>query len=271
MTIEAPQIQKPAWAASFQPAVSLGKPKSIFLYGTHGTRKTSISSSIAKVPGYERVLHIDVDNGTEVLANDSEIVKRVNDGTYNILPINPLETGAKSKIDSILNDITTVDYGYDAVIFDTFDVAQDVAEKVFKAINKDSKNTFATFGDLGVWSDETMRKLHDCKFFTAVVTAHENTVTHDDGTVKVVPRLSGSSKEEIGGIPSISAYLKWQSHPDTGEKHLVWNLGENEKMVVKNRFMLPNQILDADMPALFNLIEKSRANQKSTAPAAATK
>jgi len=272
MTIETPTIPEPKWKSAFTPAVELGKPKSIFLYGTHGTRKTSIASSIAKVRGFNKTLHIDIDNGTEVLANDPTIIALIETGKYNILPINPLEPGALTKIDSVITDITTVDYGYDAVIFDTFDVGQDVSErnaevKYATSGKGGTRDGFAVYREVGEWSDVTMRKLHDSKFFTGIVVAHEKEGTLDDGTVRTTPRLSGSSKDEIGGIPSIVAYLQWRNHPETGEKHLVWNLGESAKTVTKNRFNLPDQILDADMPALFDLIEKNRPKKSATTAA----
>lgn len=261
MTITTPTLPKPAWANAFQTATTVGKPKSILLYGTHGTRKTSIASSIAKVAGFERVLHIDIDNGTEVLGNDEDIVKRIKDGSYNVLSINPLEVDAKKKFDAVIDDITTVDYGYDAVILDTLDIAQDVAEKFIKRLHEGDakKNTFAIFGELGIWTDELVRKLHDSQFFTAVITAHEKEVTQEDGTVRVVPRLSGSSKDAIGGIPSIVAHLGWSAHPETGDLHLVASVGESSRYISKNRYNLPAQILDTNMVDLYERIEKKPA------------
>ena len=259
MTITTPTLPKPAWASAFQTAITVAKPKSILLYGTHGTRKTSIASSIAKVAGFKRVLHIDIDNGTEVLGNDEGIVKRIQDGSYNVLSINPLEPGAKKKFDAVIDDITTIDYGYDAVILDTLDIAQDVAEKAIKRIHEGSKNTFAVYGDLGIWTDETVRKLHDSPFFTSIITAHEKEVTLDDGSVRVVPRLSGSSKDAIGGIPSIVAHLGWEAHPETGDLHLVSTVGESSRYISKNRYNLPSQILDTDMIDLYSRIEKKPA------------
>lgn len=259
-TIATPTMPKPKWASAFQTGVSVGKPKSILLYGTHGTRKTSIASSIAKVPGFKRVLHIDIDNGTEVLANDPVILKKIEDGEYNVLSINPLEPGAKAKFDSVIDDITTIDYGYDAVILDTLDIAQDVAEKQIKRVHEGSKNTFAVYGDLGVWTDELVRKLHDSAFFTAVITSHEKENAADDGSVKVTPRLSGSSKDAIGGIPSIVAHLGWQAHPDTGDLHLVATLGEHQRYISKQRFNLPSQLLDTDLVDIYDRITKKSAN-----------
>jgi hypothetical protein len=273
MTITVPTPPKPAWASAFQSIEEVGDPKSIFAYGTHGTRKTTIASSIYKVPGINRVLHIDIDQGAETLATDPIIRAAIKDGSYNVLPINSLEANAKIKLDSIIDDITTIDYGYDAVILDTLDVAQDVAEEVFEAQFATSgkggkRDGFAVYGALGVWTDKIVRKLHNSPFFVGVVVAHEKETTFDDGTTRIQPRLSGSSKDAIGGIPSVVLRLQWQTHPETGERALIATLGEDEKLITKQRYrdMLPQHMRDLTLPDLYQRI---RAEQKTPVAAKA--
>jgi hypothetical protein len=272
MTITVPTPPKPAWASAFQTIEEVGDPKSIFLYGTHGTRKTTIASSIYKVEGINRVLHIDIDQGAEALATDPVIRAAIKDGSYNVLPINSLEPNAKVKLDAIIEDVTTTDYGYDAVILDTLDVAQDVAEEVFEAMYATSgkggkRDGFAVYGDLGVWTDKIVRKLHNCPFFVGVITAHEKENTAEDGTSRIQPRLSGSSKDAIGGIPSVVARLAFRTHPETGERALIATLGEDEKLITKQRYRdaLPQHMRDITLPDLY---ERIRADKPSTKPAA---
>ena len=240
----------PKWASAITSSASSSKPKSIMLYGLPGTRKTSIAGSIALAPQFKKVLMIDIDQGSEVYAQNPLL------GNIDILLIDPLEANAKAKLDGVIHDITTTDYGYDAVILDTFDVAQDVAEKVFKATNPDPKNGFWVYGELGVWSDETIRKLHSSPFFTAIITCHSAETKTKSGGVRTLPRLSGSSKEAIAGIPSIVAYLEYGTHPETGERHLLATVGESDNLVSKNRYGLPPVIVDLDMPKLYNLISE---------------
>jgi hypothetical protein len=274
MTITVPTPPKPSWLGAGAGRVKAsGKPKSIMIYGKHGTRKTSIAGSIVGVPGVKRVLHIDIDNGTEVLYLRPEIAQHIYDpeenpeGTYFIQPIASLDPNAKGQIEAIMKDITTTDYGYDAVIFDTLDVAQDVAEKAIKAQHAGSKNTFAVYGDLGLWTDELVRRLHECPYFTAVITAHEKENTNDDGVTTVTPRLSGSSKDAIGGIPSIVAHLGWAANPETGDLGLIATVGEHERYISKNRFDLPRQILNTSLPSIYKQIA---ANQSPVAATPAT-
>jgi hypothetical protein len=270
VTIERPPA--PVWAGSFQSIEKVGDPKSIFLYGTHGTRKTSIASSIYKVPGINRVLHIDIDQGAETLATDPIIKAAIKDGSYNVLPINSLASNAKANLERVISDVTTVDYGYDAVIFDTLDVAQDVAEAVFEekyaTTGKGGKRDgFAVYREIGAWTDKYVRSLHNCPWLVGVVTAHEKENTDDEGTTRIQPRLSGSSKDAIGGIPSIVLRLAWQNHPETGARALITTMGEDEKLITKQRYrdLLPRQMRDITLPDLY-----SRIRGEYTEPTAAT-
>lgn len=270
--IERPPV--PAWASAFATIESVGDPKSIFMYGTHGTRKTSIASSIYKVPGFNRVLHIDIDQGAETLATDPIIRAAIKDGSYNVLPINSLEANAKAKLEGVIRDVTTTDYGYDAVILDTVDVSQDVAEEVFEEKYATSgkggkRDGFAVYREVGAWTDKYVRMLHASPYFVGIFTAHEKENTDEDtGFTKVQPRLSGSSKDAIGGIPSIVMRLQWQNHPETGERALIATLGEDEKLITKQRYrdLLPRQMRDITLPDLYARIRGEYT--ESAAPAA---
>lgn len=287
MTIATPTMPKPAWMTSAQPAVSLGLPKSILIYGSHGTRKTSIASTIFAVPGISRVLHIDIDAGTEALATDpfglglmdkkdakGNVIEKgaISRGEYFVRSITRANSRdvntAKRQIDTIINDITSVDLGFDAVIFDTLDIAQDAAERNIKANNADSKNTFAVYGELGQWTMDTVSALHDTPNFVSIILAHQKEVSEDDGSKRILPTLSGSSKDAIGGIPSIVAHFGWQPNPETEELGLVATLGPSAKYISKNRFGLPDQVLMRDLPTIYQMIE---ANINKPATAAASK
>lgn len=266
MTIAQTGLPTPKWASALQTPKEVKLPKSILLYGMPGTRKTSVSASIGQVPKFGKILFIDIDQGAEVLAQREEFAN------VNVLTINSLESGAFAKLNAVIEDITTIDYGYSAVVLDTLDVAQDVAEKHFKAKYASSstsgkKDGFAIWGDLGEWTDEIVRKLHNSTFFTAVITAHAKEQTSESGAYRILPKLSGSSKDAIAAIPSIVGYLEHTSHPETGERHMVATVGESEKLVTKNRYGLPNQIIDLTLPSLYALIEKNTTS-KTTNPAA---
>ena len=252
-------LPRPSFASAFQAPKDVARPKSIFLYGTHGTRKTSIAASISLVPGFDKVLLIDVDNGAEALMNRPELRERVEGGNIDVLQISSLDESAKDKVYHAIKEVCDTDFGYDAVILDTLDVAQDAAEKDIKKQYAGTKNTFGVFGDLGIWTDEVTRMLHECPHLTGITTCHSKEQTAESGAHRILPRLSGSSKDAIGGTPSIVAYLEWQQDPETGEQHLVANVGESSTIISKNRYGLPNQLIDPDMPMIYSLITQATA------------
>lgn len=258
-------LPAPSWASAIQTPEESGPPQSILMYGVPGTRKTTISATIAQVKGYDKVLFIDIDNGTEVLALDAEFAN------IDILKIDPLDPGAKAKLDAVIADVCANDYGYKAIVLDTFDVAQDVVERALKIKHAGNKNTFAVYGELGEWSDDTIRKLHNAPHFLAIITAHSQEKQLDSGALRITPRLSGASKDSIGGIPSLVAYLSFQDHPETHERHLMAVIGESETMITKNRYRLPQGIVDLTMPVLFGMIEEKIKSKKPQATAVASK
>lgn len=260
-------LPTPSFASFIQPPAEVGRPKSILLYGSHGTRKTSIAGSLALVEGFNRILYIDIDQGAEVLMTNPATRAKVEDGTIQVLPISSLDPQAFAKINAVIDEVTGTDFGYDAVVLDTLDVAQDVAEKHYKGVHATAstsgkKDGFAIWGDLGVWTDEIVRKLHESPFFMGVVTVHSKEQTAESGAHRILPRLSGSSKDSIGGIPSIVAYLEYQKDPETNEVHLVASVAESDVVISKNRYSFPPFIVDPTMPTMFKLIDEAIASGK---------
>lgn len=262
------ELPKPKWLSNIQSPTQVGDPKSIFAYGTHGTGKSTFAGSIVLTPGFEeKCLFIDIDQGAEALASHPGILTAIEEGRLDILPINSLAPDAFSQINAVISEITTNDYGYKAVVFDTLDVAQDVAEKFFKEKYKDSKNTFGVFGDLGQWTDWVVRSLHNAPHFVSIVTAHSKEQTAESGAYRNTPRLSGSSKDAIGGIPSIVAFVEYATDPE-GNRRRLFTVGEHEHYITKNRYNLPNQIADLTMPKLYAGIRANRNKPAATAAAA---
>lgn len=243
-------LPKPAWASAITSAEKTGEPNSILLYGVPGTRKTTIAASIAEVSGFKKVLLIDTDGGTAVLSLDKAYAN------IDILKIDPLAPGAKAKLDSVIDDICVNDYGYDAVVLDVLDISQDIVERELKLKYAGSKNTFAVYGELGEWTDTIVRKLHNAPHFVAIITAHSQEKQLDSGALRITPKLSGSSKDAIGGVPDVVAYLSFVTHPETGEPHLVASVGQSDSTISKNRYRLQSSIVDFTMPVLYGLIRE---------------
>lgn len=253
------QLPKPAWASAVSTADKVGMPQSIFMYGVPGTRKTSTAASIVKVPGFNKVLFIDIDNGASVLSNNPDYAH------VEVLKIDSLAPNAFEKLNSVIDDVSQNDYGYQAIVLDTLSVAQDVAEKHYKMKHANSKNTFAVYGDLGEWSDETVRKLHNAQHFTGIVTCHSVEKRNEAGVLEIKPKLSGSSKDSIGGIPDLVAHLKYATHPETNERHLAATVGESDELISKNRWSLAPVIIDFDLPTVYSLIQAKIGTQATPA------
>jgi len=258
---------RPKWATAITTPKQDALPKSIYIHGMPGSRKTSTAASISQVEGVgDKVLLIDVDFGAEVLAQNP-----LYDG-IEILQIDPLDEGkdgsgekvamdAFEKINMVINDITTTDYGYTAVILDPLSIAQDVAERHFKAAyataaNSGKQDGFKIWSELGEWTDSTVRRLHTCPYFTAIITTHSTEQKADSGAYRILPKLSGSSKESIASIPSIVMHLGFAQHPETGVRHSLATLGGSDVIQSKNRYGLPDQMVDVDMPKLYTLIRE---------------
>lgn len=253
------ELPRPKWADALTTPKQDSLPKSIYIHGLPGSRKTSTAASIALVPEVgKKVLLIDVDFGAEVLAQNPLY------SDIEILQIDPLEEGERGaffKLNAVINDITTTDYGYTAVILDPLSIAQDIAEKHFKALyatagKGGNPDGFKIWGELGVWTDEIVRKLHTCPFFTAIITSHSTETKAESGAHRILPKLSGSSKEAIASIPSIVMHLGFENHPSTGERHSMATLGDDDVIQSKNRYGLRPKIIDLDMPKLYALINE---------------
>lgn len=258
MTIEiiAPALPK-GWMNAIQTPKDVSLPKSVMIYGLPGTRKTTIAATIAQVPGIKRVLFIDVDSGTEVLARKKEFEN------VQIIQISALAEDAELKLTTIINDLCATDLGFDAVVFDALDIGQDIAERSAEALYASSgkggtRDGFGVYRYVGEWTDRIVRQLHECPFFVAIITCHSTEKVLESGATRILPRLSGSSKDTIGGIPSIVAYLEFRADPE-GNRRLLASVGEQDSMLTKNRFNLGDYIPELTMPELYRRIESANA------------
>src|SRR5690606_34569360 len=99
-------------------------------------------------------------------------------------------------------------------------IAQDAAERALKDKHANTKNTFAVYGELGDWTDATVRRLHNADHFVGIVTCHSTEKRLETGAIDVKPKLSGASKDSIGAVPDLVAHLSYARHPETGDNHL---------------------------------------------------
>lgn len=249
----------PAWASMIAPPSAVGAPKSLIIYGEPGTYKTSILGSAIKVPGFNRGVIIDVDNGTEVFSNDPEIFAAVQDGRIQIVPVDKRDPNAFLTINYLINDLVQNDYGYDFVGLDALDVAQEVMVDYLLAntVNeKGAQDTRKAWGEVSKTTSDWMWAFQNAPHFTGITVMHSRDgVDEDSKTYKVKPKLAGSVKDSIAGIPSLVAYVEHQKlEKNSKETHLVATLGASDVFSTKNRYSISEPIVDFDLPKLYERI-----------------
>lgn len=247
----------------------VGMPKSALFYAESGRQKTRIAGGLAKVPGFNYGLFIDIDNGTEILRTDPQVWAAIlryqktkdtpNPSGLRIIKIDktkPLE--AKAKIDYLISQITTKDLGYDYVVLDTLDVAQQCAEAEFQT----KFEGWDIWREVGTWTTELVADLHNCPFFFAHITAHAETKEDKTtGRIRTLPALGGSSKNTIASDTSMTVFLDYRANPaDPKDVRLVAFMGKSENYITKNRFGLPDEVVDFNMPMFFAAIAANNAN-----------
>jgi hypothetical protein len=284
--INAPIV--PPFASMFAKAEQVGPPKCILLYGAPGTFKTSIAGGAIKLPGVTKMLYIDVDNGSEVFANDQDgIFRHVNEHnmglpgekTINIVRIDKTASDAFGQLKYFLGyrDAVTgtfvrgaaFDQGYDTIAIDAFDVAQEIAVQwlLSNTFNEKEKvDTRGAWGEVSKWTSDVAWALQNSKEL-GIIVAHSTEGTDEGGQFKIKAKLQGSVKDSIAGIPSIVAHLDFVADPQTKEAKLVATVGQSDIHTTKNRYMLPKEIIDFDLPKLYATIADRRANNTAATAA----
>jgi len=284
-----PALPQPLFMQLATKPAKIGAPKSVLLYGPTGTRKTSMLGELIKAGRFNKVVWIDVDNGTEVFANDPEVLAAVRDGRISVVNIdtttmNP--TAAVQLIEQVVFEIAGVwrtplghievnpnvpNFGVDLIVLDTLNLIQQVAVKHFMATVMNDKGTAldprAAWGKVSQWTDEIVRLMHNSTRFTGAFVAHPKEVEEKNGAVKIKPQLQGSIKDNIASIPSLVAYLDWERNAETGETELVATVGESAAYESKNRYMLPSKIHGFNLVELYKTIDaKTNGEQPTAAP-----
>lgn len=276
------QFPVPAWAAAFSHPDDVGPPKSILMYGKTGTRKTTMYAELVAYGALKRGLIIDIDNGTETLANDPVIRQAIQDGRLSILPINSLDQNAFIQMETVLLDVLGMtrepnpiyaqgnlipdprkpDLGFDLVVFDTLNIAQTIAVDYYLKTTfteKGKRDTLAAWGLVGTWTMGFARALQNTNRFVGGLPMHPMSDSENTGKVTIKPKLQGGAKDSIATVPSMAIYLDFERTGNGDEVVLVGYVGESDKYETKNRYRLPPKIMNFNLLRLWQAIEHSRS------------
>jgi len=226
----------------------LGEPALILLYGKAGSGKTHCAASICEVEGFNKTLIIDTEGSA------SGTVAGFPDDRLKIKSVNTRE-----EFNNLLKKLCDPNYShpFDAVIIDTFDVAQ---EREIDYLLKTVKNekgvldTRAAWGEVRKWSIKVARMLEAAKF-TGILVTHETTDKLESGSILSTVMLSGSAKDVVPGIPGIIGYTVREVKD--GKEVTTIQFAASTKRATKNRFHLPQEMSGASMTDIYDYIRNN--------------
>lgn len=260
-------LPQPIWAQDVAPIEDFGEPGSIMIHAEPGQGKSLLALTIAKVPGFERGVLLDIDNGSEVLLNDPALRRAHAEGRITIIKIDKTKPDAFAKFHNYFEDIIANGeaYGFKYFIVDTMDVAQETGVDWFLANtwNEDGTklDTRAAWGKVSKWTSDRLWALQNHPTMLGITVVHtkvDEKEAKKTGTSILKPKFQGGVKDNAAGIPSLVIYLTKEERED-GSINIVADMsGANgaNGAIGKQRYssFLPNRIENVDMPLIYGLI-----------------
>jgi hypothetical protein len=224
-----------------QKATAVDRINSMIIFGEYGTGKTWLAASADAIADYSPVLVVDIEGSAAGIGRKYPNVDIVQADTH-------------EKLEEIFLELLTTDHGYKTVIFDTLNVAQGRAEKVFRRKPENANNKFGVWADLKDWTLTLVRKMHHAPFL-AIFIAHSQ-VDKDDNTGKLTTtvKIAGSARTDVPAVPDLIGYLHYDVDDD-GNPIRVLQVGRSSSIITKNRFGLPDNIYpsDGEGPTIFDI------------------
>jgi len=238
-------------------AAVAGTPKSILIYGPPKKGKTVFCCSIIDVPGFERVLLVDVEGGAASV-----------NAWYPGIDVIETPTAKEFNrvIEALLNgQLVEPESGlpYQAVLIDTLDKAQDRQLEVYAnspdAKNKQGEeNTFFKWGAIKTWTTKVTDLLHMAPFLTIFIAHQDDDKDEKSGKVTTTVMLGGKSKQTFPGTPDIVGHFTVTNVKEEGKvvPHRVVDFSINDKLITGQRYAqkLDGKIIDPDMKTIFSKI-----------------
>lgn len=237
-------------------AATVGAPRSILVYGPPKKGKTVFGASIVDVPGYERVLLIDVEGGSAsvsawypevdvIEAGSHKEFTRVSEALLNGKIVEP-ESGLP----------------YQAVIIDTIDKAQERALEAFDADPKSfvngKKDGFYKWAAVKTWTTKMTDYYHMAPFLTIFLAHQDDDKDETTGAVTTTVMLAGKSKMTFPSTPDIIGHftVKTVKEDDKNVKKRVIDFSLSDKLITGQRYAdkLNGSIAEPDFKKVFQAI-----------------
>lgn len=208
---------------SFAPkkADEVGLPRSILLYGPPKRGKTVCAASIVDVPGYERVLVVDVEGGASAISTWYPEVDVVA-----ISSATEFDGFVEAFVDGKILEPTS-GKPYQCVIIDTLDKAQERKLEWFdqqpESLTKGGeKNTLYKWGAIKTWTTKLADAMHMAPPLTIFVAHVMDAQDEKTGKYKQTVALGGSSKDTFPATPDLVGFFDVaRVKNDKGETEVV--------------------------------------------------
>lgn len=216
-------------------AADMGIPRSILLFGPPKRGKSTCAASIVDVPGYERVLVVDVEGGAAAISQWYP-------------EVDVFEVHTAEEFDGIVealvnNQIVEPTSGkpYDCVIIDTLDKAQERKLEWFdqqpEALTKGGeKNTLYKWGAIKSWTTKLADALHMAPFLTIFVAHVMDDKDEKTGRVTQTVALGGQSKFNFPATPDLVGYFDVVRDKEAKENVRALDFSVTDKRVTGQRY-----------------------------------
>lgn len=226
--------EKATFLAGVKKAQTVNKINSAIIFGESGVGKTILAASADEIEDYSPVLIVDIEGSAA--------------GVGRMYPgVDLITADTHQKLELIKNELLTKDHGYKTVIFDTLNVAQTRAEKVFRAANPSNK--FGVWSDLKDWTMDFVRSMHHADFMAIFIAHPQVDKDENSGKMTTTVKLAGSSRTDVPTVPDLIGYLTFEKD-DEGELVRVLQVGRSTSVVTKNRFGLEDKLYEPTIRSL---------------------